>query len=153
MNNYWLEKQEDPKFWEREPASNNILSNLDEIEPIILDWLKQDDGGSMITFKCEGAISSIQFVRSEINIKTAFNVWQVWRIASSCQCNKIVSYLAKDIGTNDCEKIEDGFRMPNEVRTENYGPKEKYIDPVSEEKDFDEWWDQLGKDLFWKWME
>ena len=123
MNNYWLEKDKAPEFWERTCDDRRMLKNLADIEPIIMDWLKNDEQNPLISFRCEDG-SYVQFVRSEINVKTAFNVWQVWRIGTSSQCDKIVSCLVKEIGTNDCEKIRDGFVMPNEVRARNYEPKE-----------------------------
>ena len=110
-----------PQFWE---LKSKQLDYIYTIEETVLDWLEKQNTPS-IEFRWDWDtdfkhIKTLCFHRSEINIKTASNVWEVWHIASCTDYPKIISYKKKTIGTNE---MPNGFTLPNEIRPMNYSPE------------------------------
>ncbi|RTK95478.1 MAG: hypothetical protein EKK64_06555 [Neisseriaceae bacterium] len=91
------------------------------LEADIATWLKNYDS-PMLEVNIKGISGPIVFFRSEINIKSALNVWEVWYIASSDVYPKLISYKKGYIGTN---QYEDGLVLNNEIRPVNYGSGEE----------------------------
>lgn len=115
------ENIEKPQFWE---ITTKQIYDIQSVEETVLDWLEKQNTPS-IEFRWDWDtdfkhIKTLCFSRSEINIKTASNVWEVWHIASCTDYPKIISYKKKTIGTNE---MPNGFTLPNEIRPMNYSPE------------------------------
>ena len=118
-------KQEIPEIWEHKPVErlHEIeQESLIQIEAIVLDWLKNTKESMIEIPMIRGDLhpTFILFFRSVINIKSAYNTWEQWHIATCRDFDKIISVRIKEIGVNNTKLIDDGFTMPNEVRTERY---------------------------------
>ena len=128
MKNVWMERKGDVDFWEHGFCSDVTTmfseQTLADMEKRVYEWLRDEsDQDPIIQFHYNcGWCDSVMFTRSEIQIKSCDNVWNIWRIAESNSYPKIISYRVKQVGTNESYKLSDKFRMPNEIRSENYGP-------------------------------
>lgn len=124
------------EFWEREAfLEGNMIRFAPEkeaemragLEKDVLEWLKDDKADSTLEFRFWGAndkpiyLPIVLFHRAEIYIKNCANGWAVWRIATCSSYDRMISYKVKEIGINDIRAIEDGFKMPNEVRSQETG--------------------------------
>jgi hypothetical protein len=124
------------EFWEREAFLKGNMLEFDPdkeleirtgMESDVLEWLKDDKADSVLQFRfwAEGDkpvhLPIVLWKRAEIYIKSCANGWEVWRIATCCAYDKMVSYKVKEVGTNDIQAINDGFKMPNEVRCQKDG--------------------------------
>jgi hypothetical protein len=110
-----LSERESVKRFEIEPES------FSKIEEIVLDWLESSKRSRLqIPFIRGEVIVYMVFSRSVINIKSCNNVWEQWHIATSSDFDKIISTRIKDVSTNNLKLLEEGFVMPNEVRSETY---------------------------------
>lgn len=119
-------KQEDLEKWEHPPIKR-FGYDLDEeiskqIEDFVLNWLKNTDESMHTIPMIRGDLhpTCIMFVRSVINIKSGRNTWDQWHIATSSDFPKIISTQIKTVGINNTKLIDDGFTMPNEVKSERY---------------------------------
>lgn len=115
-------------FWEK-PANGKehdySVHVLRNIEKRVVEWLEfSKESSYTITLYSnyyESQITKeITFWRSEVNIKSCYNVWEVWHIATCQGYPKIFSFKVKEVGTNDTSVVDNGFVMPNEIRTMNY---------------------------------
>lgn len=120
------------EFWEREHESNGTISFTLEckklIEEKVLDWLKKDEADSVFQvdlFDHEGKyVEFMLWSRSEIYIKKCVNQWCVWRIATCCSYDKMISYKVKTVGTNS---FSPDLKLVNEVRSQCYSKLEEQI--------------------------
>jgi hypothetical protein len=117
-------KQEDPEIWVRPYCERFELEeeSFKIAEKSVLNWLKNTKKPTfeIAVARSDSKLHWITFVRSVINIKSAYNTWEQWHIATCDIYPKIISIRIKDVGTNNTKLIDDGFTMPNEIRTERY---------------------------------
>lgn len=110
-----LSEHESVKRFEIEPKS------CYKIEAIVSNWLENSKRPRLQIPIILGEITTYMiFSRSVINIKSCNNVWEQWHIATSSDFDKIISTRIKDISTSNFKLLEEGFVMPNEVRSEIY---------------------------------
>lgn len=68
----------------------------------------------------DGVERLVTFTRSIINVRKVQSTWDQWHIATSGYFPKIISIPIKTIGINNTKLVDNGFIMPNEVRSECY---------------------------------
>lgn len=120
------------EFWEREYKNNNsicfTLECKKNIEENVLNWLKRDEADSVFQvdlFDHSGKhVDFMLWSRSEIYIKECVNEWCVWRIATCCSYDKMISYKVKTVGTNH---LSPDLKLVNEVRSQDYSKLEQQL--------------------------
>ncbi len=124
-------------FFIESDITKQFLPEIKETEIInitqrVKNWLIQDDKDGIfeINFQdTEGDIdytNTVLFSRSEIYIKTCANAWVIWRIAEAQNWPDIISVKIGTLNENIDEMYlnRDDFRLPNEIRGENYSNEE-----------------------------
>lgn len=113
-----------PKFWEHpcQDVSKHFTPEcMADVEKQVVKWLEtSSEPFVFFSAKERSFYSDLIFWRSEINIKSCYNVWEVWHIATCRGYPKILSSKVKEVGTNEVNAVDNGFVMPNEIRTSDY---------------------------------